>query len=106
MWAREIELPVTLARLNVHCHSLTSEVAIVTNHIDAVVLALASASIGAIFSSTATDMGTQVGLLCAFHAVDLAHIGNVLYRASSIDTSRFSPRSSSQKRRLLGWERR
>ncbi|KAH8101086.1 acetoacetate-CoA ligase [Cristinia sonorae] len=36
--------------------------AIVTNHIHAVVIGLASASIGAIFSSTATDMGIQ-GLL-------------------------------------------
>jgi acetoacetyl-CoA synthetase len=32
-----------------------------TNHIDAVVISLAAASIGALFSSTATDMGSQVG---------------------------------------------
>lgn len=38
----------------------TALLAIVTNSVHAVVLALASASIGAIFSSTATDMGTQV----------------------------------------------
>ncbi|OSX66017.1 hypothetical protein POSPLADRAFT_1043540 [Postia placenta MAD-698-R-SB12] len=42
--------------------------AIVTNHIDAVVLALASASIGAIFSSTATDMGTQ-GILDRYQQI-------------------------------------
>lgn len=34
--------------------------AIVTNHIDAIVIALAAASIGAMYSSTATDMGAQV----------------------------------------------
>jgi acetoacetyl-CoA synthetase len=33
-----------------------------TNSTNAVVIALASASIGGIFSSTATDMGTQVGI--------------------------------------------
>ena len=33
--------------------------AIVSNYVHAAVLALATASIGAIFSSTATDMGTQ-----------------------------------------------
>lgn len=37
--------------------------AIVTNSINSVVIALAVASIGGIFSSTATDMGAQVGLL-------------------------------------------
>lgn len=36
--------------------------AIVTNSINAVVIALAVASIGGIFSSTATDMGAQVRL--------------------------------------------
>lgn len=36
--------------------------AIVTNASTAVVIALATASIGGIFSSTATDMGTQVGI--------------------------------------------
>lgn len=35
--------------------------AIVTNSANAVVIALATASVGGIFSSTATDMGTQVG---------------------------------------------
>lgn len=34
--------------------------AIVTNHIDAIVICLAAASIGAMYSSTAPDMGTQV----------------------------------------------
>jgi acyl-coenzyme A synthetase/AMP-(fatty) acid ligase len=34
--------------------------AIITNSITAVVVALAASSVGAIFSSTATDMGTQV----------------------------------------------
>ena len=34
--------------------------AIVTNSTHAIVIALAVASIGGIFSSTATDMGTQV----------------------------------------------
>jgi acetoacetyl-CoA synthetase len=34
----------------------------VTNSTNAVVIALATASIGGIFSSTATDMGTQVGI--------------------------------------------
>lgn len=34
--------------------------AVVTNSIEAVTLALATASIGGIYSSTATDMGTQV----------------------------------------------
>ena len=33
-----------------------------TNAANAVVIALATASIGGIFSSTATDMGTQVGI--------------------------------------------
>ncbi|KZT10799.1 acetoacetate-CoA ligase [Laetiporus sulphureus 93-53] len=42
--------------------------AIVTNSIDAVVIALASASIGAIFSSTATDMGTQ-GILDRYRQI-------------------------------------
>jgi len=37
--------------------------AIVTNAANAVVIALATASIGGIFSSTATDMGTQVGII-------------------------------------------
>ncbi|KAF5380266.1 hypothetical protein D9757_008210 [Collybiopsis confluens] len=37
--------------------------AVVTNSIDAVVIALATASVGGIFSSTATDMGTQARLL-------------------------------------------
>ena len=36
--------------------------AIVTNSINAVVIALATISIGGIFSSTATDMGTEVGI--------------------------------------------
>lgn len=35
-------------------------VAIVTNHITALVVCLAAASIGAVFSSTAPDMGIQV----------------------------------------------
>jgi acetoacetyl-CoA synthetase len=34
--------------------------AIVTNSFNAVIIALATATIGGIFSSTATDMGTQV----------------------------------------------
>lgn len=34
--------------------------AIVTNSIDALVIALATISVGAIYSSTATDMGAQV----------------------------------------------
>jgi acetoacetyl-CoA synthetase len=37
--------------------------AIITNSITAVVIALATSSVGAIFSSTATDMGTQVSLV-------------------------------------------
>ena len=37
--------------------------AIITNSIDAIVIALATASIGAVFSSTATDMGVQVRLI-------------------------------------------
>lgn len=37
-----------------------SSTAIVTNSINAVVIALAVASIGGVFSSTAPDMGTQV----------------------------------------------
>jgi acetoacetyl-CoA synthetase len=36
--------------------------AIVTNSTNAVVIALATISIGGIFSSTATDMGTEVGI--------------------------------------------
>ncbi|KAH9839228.1 uncharacterized protein C8Q71DRAFT_503581 [Rhodofomes roseus] len=42
--------------------------AIVTNSIDAVVIALATASIGAIFSSTAPDMGTQ-GILDRYQQI-------------------------------------
>ena len=40
-------------------------IAIVTNSVNAVVIALATASIGGIFSSTATDMGTQAN--CDFY---------------------------------------
>lgn len=36
--------------------------AIVTNSLTAVVIAIATTSVGAIFSSTATDMGAQVSL--------------------------------------------
>ena len=39
--------------------------AIVTNRSDAIIIALATASIGGIFSSTATDMGTQVRFMIA-----------------------------------------
>lgn len=42
--------------------SILGTSAIVTNAANAVVIALATASIGGIFSSTATDMGTQVGI--------------------------------------------
>ncbi|KAG6891580.1 hypothetical protein C0992_003607 [Termitomyces sp. T32_za158] len=42
--------------------------AIVTNSINAVVIALATASIGAIFSSTATDMGTE-GILDRYRQI-------------------------------------
>ncbi|KAI0755922.1 hypothetical protein BC629DRAFT_1584604 [Irpex lacteus] len=42
--------------------------AVITNHIDAIVIALASASIGALFSSTATDMGAQ-GVLDRYRQV-------------------------------------
>jgi acetoacetyl-CoA synthetase len=40
--------------------TLNGVAAIITNSITAVVVALATSSVGAIFSSTATDMGTQV----------------------------------------------
>jgi acetoacetyl-CoA synthetase len=38
---------------------VTSRAAIITNSVASVVIALASASVGAIFSSTATDMGVS-----------------------------------------------
>lgn len=65
--------------------------AVVTNSINAVVLALATASLGGIFSSTATDMGTDVDyshLLSAFFSY------SVFCRVFSIGTAK-SDRSSS-----------
>jgi len=41
------------------CHRCISRAAIITNSVTGVVIALAAASIGAIFTSTATDMGTS-----------------------------------------------
>jgi acetoacetyl-CoA synthetase len=41
------------------CHGYIYRAAVITNSVTAVVIALAAASIGAIFSSTATDMGTS-----------------------------------------------
>ena len=46
----------------------SSRAAIVANDITAVVLALATASVGAIFSTTATDMGTQ-GILDRYRQI-------------------------------------
>lgn len=45
---------------------LTLDAAIVANSIGSVVIAIAVASIGGIFSSTATDMGTQVNVLSLY----------------------------------------
>ncbi|GBE80624.1 Malonamoyl-CoA synthetase vrtB [Sparassis crispa] len=61
--------------------------AIVTNSIYAVVLALAAASIGAIFSSTATDMGTQ-GILDRYRQIQPKFIFSeteVIYVGKTID---------------------
>ncbi|TFK44324.1 acetoacetyl-CoA synthetase [Crucibulum laeve] len=60
---------------------------IVTNSIDAIVIALAVASIGGIFSSTATDMGTQ-GILDRYRQIQPKFIfaeTEVLYAGKVID---------------------
>lgn len=46
-------------------------IAIVTNSIHAVVICLAVASVGGVFSSTATDMGTQVCAVANFSLLEL-----------------------------------
>lgn len=46
------------------------KLAIITNSITAVVIALATASLGGIFSSTATDMGTEVSRCPASISLD------------------------------------
>jgi acetoacetyl-CoA synthetase len=50
------------------CHGYIYRAAIITNSVTAVVIALAAASIGAIFSSTATDMGTS-GILDRYRQI-------------------------------------
>ncbi|KIM45283.1 hypothetical protein M413DRAFT_441964 [Hebeloma cylindrosporum] len=61
--------------------------AIVTNAANAVVLALATASIGGIFSSTATDMGTQ-GILDRYRQIQPKFVfaeTEVLYAGKAVD---------------------
>jgi acetoacetyl-CoA synthetase len=47
--------------------------AVITNSIDAVVIALAASSIGAVFSSTATDMGVSVSFALPTTAILANH---------------------------------
>ncbi|KAA1471742.1 acetoacetate-CoA ligase [Dentipellis sp. KUC8613] len=61
--------------------------AIVANNIDAVVIALATAAVGGIFSSTATDLGTQ-GILDRYRQITPKFIFSateVVYAAKRID---------------------
>ncbi|TDL24283.1 acetoacetyl-CoA synthetase [Rickenella mellea] len=61
--------------------------AVITNSIDAVVIALATASAGAIFSSTATDMGVQ-GILDRYRQITPKFIfaeTEVVYAGKAID---------------------
>ena len=51
----------------------TSCAAIVTNSVDALVISLAAISIGAIYSSTATDMGAQVSTAVRLRRIYPAH---------------------------------
>ena len=50
------------------CHGYLYRAAIITNSVTGVVIALAAASIGAIFSATATDMGTS-GILDRYRQI-------------------------------------
>ena len=43
--------------------------AVISNSIDGVVIALAAASIGAVYSSTATDMGVSVRIIKLYIAI-------------------------------------
>ncbi|KAJ4483937.1 acetoacetyl-CoA synthetase [Lentinula aciculospora] len=61
--------------------------AVVTNSIEAVVLALATASIGGIYSSTATDMGTQ-GILDRYRQIRPKFVfleTEVMYAGKTVD---------------------
>ncbi|KAH7876567.1 acetoacetyl-CoA synthetase [Lentinula edodes] len=61
--------------------------AVVTNSIEAVTLALATASIGGIYSSTATDMGTQ-GILDRYHQIQPKFVfleTEVMYAGKTVD---------------------
>ncbi|EKM54658.1 uncharacterized protein PHACADRAFT_146820 [Phanerochaete carnosa HHB-10118-sp] len=61
--------------------------AIITNSIDAIVIALAAVSIGAIFSSTATDMGVQ-GILDRYRQIQPKFVfaeTEVVYAGKTID---------------------
>lgn len=61
--------------------------AIVTNSIDAIVIALATTSIGAVFSSTATDMGVQ-GILDRYRQIQPRFVfaeTEVVYAGKTID---------------------
>lgn len=53
------KMPLTFSK-RVYKSITLLPIAIVTNSIDAIVIAFATASIGGIFSSTAPDMGVQV----------------------------------------------
>lgn len=50
-------------------YNFCNHTGVVTNSINAIVVALATASIGGIFSSTATDMGVQVGIFLFYSAL-------------------------------------
>ena len=58
-----IESPVSTGFLFNGVLRLEHGAAIVTNSIDAIVISLAAISVGAIYSSTATDMGVQVCII-------------------------------------------
>jgi acyl-coenzyme A synthetase/AMP-(fatty) acid ligase len=49
-----------------------------TNSVDAIAIALAVSSIGAIYSSTATDMGAEVKLNCE-NSLELRKVTKVSY---------------------------
>lgn len=51
--------------------------AVITNSIDGVVIALATISIGAIFSSTATDMGAQV-ILTTLNTCSILQVNRIV----------------------------
>lgn len=72
---------------------MTSLSAIVTNSVNAVVVAIATAVVGGIFSSTATDMGTQVRNFIYFYKTEIPNVLFLDTREYWIDIDRFNPNS-------------